>query len=339
MQMMQLEATCLKIDKPNAKAMVHGFRKNGKIHRQSIWLAVKDRPFPALLTLMRTRTGFKLSPTGEALGPEKDIEIPLKYVAALDCEYFIRNEMPLWATVCSNSLFDIWDPGAPSHFFAIKKSEPAKFRIQLLRIYEIVHEFHSNDISSASDWIDQLVSPIREVAIRRPLISDDDFTALTDLLERSVTPYLTRSPRPAVSLPPGAQCVTDTTVREDIDSLELENEYFEGERTPRLSSFYERNPRLRAAAVHHHGTVCKICGFDFGEVYGTHGHGFVEVHHLIPVSSLTESRRVDPVSEMTVVCSNCHRMIHRRRDSVLTPDQLREIVTGTHEYNTEPQGV
>jgi len=35
---------------------------------------------------------------------------------------------------------------------------------------------------------------------------------------------------------------------------------------------------------------------------------------------------VDPATEMAVVCSNCHRMIHRVQDDPLTIEQLREIV-------------
>ncbi len=33
---------------------------------------------------------------------------------------------------------------------------------------------------------------------------------------------------------------------------------------------------------------CCICGFDFEETYGQIGEGFIEVHHIKPVSSLKE---------------------------------------------------
>jgi 5-methylcytosine-specific restriction protein A len=41
------------------------------------------------------------------------------------------------------------------------------------------------------------------------------------------------------------------------------------------------------------------------------------------VSTLGEETKVDSKHDMTVVCSNCHRMIHRRKDEVLTPEELR----------------
>ena len=321
---MKLDSTCLKVDRPNAKAMIDGFEKEGKVHRQSIWLAVKDRQFPALLTLQRVPTRFKMSVIGERMDPES-FAIPLKYVADLDSEYFVKNTMSLWQILCSNGLFDIWQPDQPYERFAQSRSHPSRFRIQLLRVYEIDNEFAPTDIEYASTRIDKLISPVRHVAVRRPLIADVDFAGVKALLKRSVAEYLISPVRPSKSriLPDNIEI----GVSMDVESLEQENEYFEGKRVPRLSSFYERNPRLRTAAVKHHGTVCTVCNFDFSKAYGDRGAGFIEVHHLIPVSCLDESRPVDPVHEMTVLCSNCHRMIHRRRDAVLTPEQLRAIMS------------
>lgn len=56
---------------------------------------------------------------------------------------------------------------------------------------------------------------------------------------------------------------------------------------------------------------CCICGFDFEGTYGPIGAGFIEVHHIKPVSSLKEGERVS-TKDLVAVCSNCHRMIHRK---------------------------
>jgi hypothetical protein len=186
---MQLEKTCFKIDKPNAKAMIHGFPKNGKLNRQSIWLAVKDRAeLPELLTFNRTPTRFRLSRIGEEMDAE-NFAIPFKYIAELDDQYFVKNEMALWETVCSNGLFDIWDPTAPFKRFEDSKSPKSKFRIQLLRIYEIDHALNTDDIRFASSRIDQLKSLNQDVSKIRPVISNEEFIKLKDILERSVAPY------------------------------------------------------------------------------------------------------------------------------------------------------
>ena len=118
-------------------------------------------------------------------------------------------------------------------------------------------------------------------------------------------------------------------VNNDLISTEIENEFFEGERKARLSNYYERNPKLHIAAIKIHGLVCKVCDFDFFDFkafYGEHGTGFIEVHHLKPVSTLQPATKVDAKKDMTVVCSNCHRMLHRSKDKTLTPAELKRLL-------------
>jgi len=122
----------------------------------------------------------------------------------------------------------------------------------------------------------------------------------------------------------------DTLVASDIESLKAEEgaeEYFEGGKRERLVNFYERDPRLRTQAILHHGKKCIVCKFDFEKVYGERGCGYIEVHHLRPVSNLRGKEKVDPKTDMTVLCSNCHRMIHRFRDKVLSPEELKRLIS------------
>lgn len=74
---------------------------------------------------------------------------------------------------------------------------------------------------------------------------------------------------------------------------------------------YERDPKARRACIAHHGATCAACGFDFGEVYGTLGDGFIHVHHVRPVSTLGKDYRVNPTTDLVPVCPNCHWMLHR----------------------------
>lgn len=115
-------------------------------------------------------------------------------------------------------------------------------------------------------------------------------------------------------------------IDKDLDIFQSEEERFEGEKKERLSNYYERNPNLRADAVKIHGTICSVCGFNFKEIYGEIGEGYIEVHHLIPISSLSVRRKVDPKTEMAVLCSNCHRMIHRDPKNLLSPELLRKMM-------------
>ena len=115
----------------------------------------------------------------------------------------------------------------------------------------------------------------------------------------------------------------------DLESLEIEEgkrEYFEGDKKHHFVNYYERSRELVSRARRIHGSKCMVCGFDFEAVYGNRGRGFIEVHHLRPVSSFGEQEKVDPETDMVVVCSNCHRMIHRKKDDVLSPKNLKELM-------------
>jgi hypothetical protein len=109
---MEVDQRCFKIDRPNAMAMISGFYKNGKLHQQSIWLDVTAKPFPMLISLNRRPTRFRLSELGRHHNPE-EFSIPYRYIAMLDSEYYIKNDIRLWEKICSNGLFDIWDPISP----------------------------------------------------------------------------------------------------------------------------------------------------------------------------------------------------------------------------------
>lgn len=85
---------------------------------------------------------------------------------------------------------------------------------------------------------------------------------------------------------------------------------------------YERSSLNRAACIEIHGAVCVACGFAFEAAYGNIGAGFIEVHHLEPVSGIGPNTMVDPAQDLVPLCSNCHSMIHRRTPPY-TVEELR----------------
>jgi predicted HNH restriction endonuclease len=100
---------------------------------------------------------------------------------------------------------------------------------------------------------------------------------------------------------------------EDFDAAEFP----EGRTLYRLHSFHERCEdvprRAKELALNKHGRLaCVVCGFDFFATYGPVGDGFIECHHTVPVSELTEGMKTK-LADVVLVCSNCHRMLHRRR--------------------------
>jgi hypothetical protein len=83
---------------------------------------------------------------------------------------------------------------------------------------------------------------------------------------------------------------------------------------------YERSTTLRNYAIKYF-TVndkisCNCCTFNFEDFYGeTIGKGFIEIHHTKPIFKYEdddlENTLNQAVKNLTPVCSNCHRMIHR----------------------------
>lgn len=92
----------------------------------------------------------------------------------------------------------------------------------------------------------------------------------------------------------------------------------EGEIRKLQISKCERNPALRRACIaygqaQNGGRIaCAACGMSFGDVYGEIGDGYIEVHHLSPISQTGGRRhKVDPTTDLVPLCANCHAMIHR----------------------------
>ena len=99
----------------------------------------------------------------------------------------------------------------------------------------------------------------------------------------------------------------------------------EGRKLKYYSTRYERDPKIRIAAIKYHGVQCAVCGFDFEKTYGEIGRDFIEEHHKKPLSSFMEEIEIDPQKDLVCLCSNCHSMIHRKQNKVLTVDELKEF--------------
>lgn len=66
--------------------------------------------------------------------------------------------------------------------------------------------------------------------------------------------------------------------------------------------------------------ACEVCDVDFAERYGDLGEGYIECHHRAPLSEVGE--RESTLEDLSVVCANCHRMLHRAV-CTLTVEDLR----------------
>jgi hypothetical protein len=319
----ELSESCFKIDKTNAKAMIKGFPKDGELRYQAIWCDIDEKPLPMLITLNQWPSQYKRyeSEIGKGL-KSNSFSIPYKYIAKVEKQYFIKNDMKLWKTICNNGLFDIWQPIAPSERYKKLKTEPSKYRILLLRIYEIWEEFDPREINIARK--DTLKAKERRVTIKKPVIDDVEFTRIKSLLEHSIRDYQISkvTGKPSSGLVKKAKRKFENILPQEVPP----NRKFPKGATKRVTvNRYERDRNARRICVHHYGLNCSVCNFKFRDFYGELGEYFIHVHHLIPMKDLEEGYEVDPIEDLRPVCPNCHAMLHQEEDPLSIEDLRRKI--------------
>ena len=119
----------------------------------------------------------------------------------------------------------------------------------------------------------------------------------------------------------------------------MHGDYAEARRMACERYFFARNPSLVREAKKKYGYRCQVCQFCFSERYLEVGDEFIEVHHLDQLSERPELTWTDElrtsINRVTVVCSNCHRMLHRRRPAYKL-DDLRSRLLNTTQTQAEP---
>jgi 5-methylcytosine-specific restriction protein A len=116
-------------------------------------------------------------------------------------------------------------------------------------------------------------------------------------------------------------------LKNDIqNSAQKEDEWFEDLTKYRIHRVTERNQSLSKRVKQLQGYICKACDFNFEARYGEVGKEFIEAHHTVPISSLIKAKiKLDPIQDFTVLCSNCHRMIHRIKPTP-TLEEFKKIL-------------
>jgi len=115
------------------------------------------------------------------------------------------------------------------------------------------------------------------------------------------------------------------------DEPEVRRGFMEGKRVERRHFLRERNPKViklaKAAFKKKHSRLfCEICGFDFQKIYGAIGEDFIEAHHTLPLSKIEDEKVETKVEDIALLCSNCHKMIHRKRPW-LVMDDLKSLLS------------
>ncbi|MBA7513012.1 hypothetical protein ES705_05021 [subsurface metagenome] len=120
----------------------------------------------------------------------------------------------------------------------------------------------------------------------------------------------------------------DHVLQEGFD----DEEYEEGEQKEvmRKHKYYERSGTVISEAKRNAKTkgrfFCEVCKFNFETNYDPIGQRFIECHHKTPIA--TGGKRKTSVKNLAIVCSNCHRMLHRKESNGAYPtiNRLKQIV-------------
>lgn len=222
---------------------------------------------------------------------------------------------------CDLVFLNDWQPLSPEHQRVIELSSvlrrmslhPPEARMSSFRNEDGVARKTHNLASAAPDW-----GKWRSNGSERDHEVMDQFQAAPDVMHRIAQDLL-------------QDALMDTPENSSKFQDNDDGSVLEGRYLWRFHAERERNPGLRRKKIQsvlHRGDplACEACSFDFGQIYGDRGQGYIECHHVQPLHETGE--RETRISDLALLCSNCHRMIHRKPPWP-TPAQLRDMMKGS----------
>lgn len=128
--------------------------------------------------------------------------------------------------------------------------------------------------------------------------------------------------------------VEDDLLASSVRSIEddeqtLADSVLEGQVIYKLHKVRERDPTIvrqkKDQVMAQSGFLaCEACVFSFADYYGEIGEGYIECHHRVPLSNF-KVEKMTTLDDLALVCSNCHRMLHRTID-ILSVEDLRTLI-------------
>jgi len=121
-------------------------------------------------------------------------------------------------------------------------------------------------------------------------------------------------------------------VKSDFKEIIIE----EGALEKRTTKQRKRSNLLREIAItffkdkNNGELICEVCNFSFLKEYGKYGKDFIEIHHKEPIHEMdikgNKQKLEEALKKVSPLCSNCHRMIHRNRNKMLTIEELKSLL-------------
>lgn len=99
----------------------------------------------------------------------------------------------------------------------------------------------------------------------------------------------------------------------------------EGTRTELVQFKTKRSRKLRALAFKAARGICCVCDRDYSKVLDGRGVRVLQVHHRDQLSA-RDVPSVTKLSDLAVVCANCHLLLHLDPKNALRAGKLREML-------------
>ena len=207
---------------------------------------------------------------------------------------------------------------------------------ELLVSYRPVGSLKDNPNNSrihSKHQVRQIANSIKAFGFTNPVLLDKTNTVVAGHGRVAAARFLGMSEVPTIRL----ESLTPEQVRAYViaDNRLAEKAGWETEINPEglpeggsvrvLVNRYERSYINRMDCLAVFGYSCMACGFDFEQIYGDIGEGFIHVHHITPVSQMDAGYVVDPTQDLIPLCPNCHAMAHTSNPP-LSVDQLKRIL-------------
>lgn len=74
--------------------------------------------------------------------------------------------------------------------------------------------------------------------------------------------------------------------------------------------YYRRNQKLIKSLKENSDYTCEACGFNFNHMY-VDSPNYIEAHHIVPISEMKTNEKTTTKEDIALLCSNCHKMIHK----------------------------
>lgn len=140
------------------------------------------------------------------------------------------------------------------------------------------------------------------------------------------------STNPAIKLTGKRKTFVEQLLADSKKNPEESNLLPEGEVMYRLHRLLERKKSNTDAVKkrflkNNEYLFCELCEFDFAKAYSTE---YIECHHNIPLCEMKNPKKSN-IEDFTLVCSNCHRIIHSKRPA-LKIQEIKSKIKVTYTY-------